>query len=161
MALALPAIGFADVRSGILPSQSDRRCAASGMTTGSCELRASAPPPSGLRPPSPQAGEGQHMSAERAMAVLVFLAGAARTGIVAADFGAFANDGCRGGDRADLLAFALGARLRHRVVAGGLRVLEIHRAGRGLAALLGFHRGDFFLAADAHARKRLHQFLLD
>ncbi|HKT41907.1 MAG TPA: hypothetical protein VJQ86_06055 [Rhodanobacteraceae bacterium] len=31
MALARRAIGFADVRSDILPPQSDRRCAASGM----------------------------------------------------------------------------------------------------------------------------------
>jgi hypothetical protein len=30
--LALRAIGYADVRFGILPAQSDRRCAASGMT---------------------------------------------------------------------------------------------------------------------------------
>jgi hypothetical protein len=31
-ALAPRAIGYADVRSGIQPSQPDRRCAASGMT---------------------------------------------------------------------------------------------------------------------------------
>src|SRR3546814_14431810 len=88
-------------------------------------------------------------SGQLSMAVLVLLAAAAGTRVVAADLGAVAGDRGVGGGvglgEAGLFGFLVGAE------ATGVGVLELHlaRGGFGLGAVLRFERGDLFLAADA------------
>src|SRR3546814_2403788 len=100
-------------------------------------------------------------SGQLSMAVLVLLAAAAGTRVVAADLGAVAGDRGVGGGvglgEAGLFGFLVGAE------ATGVGVLELHlaRGGFGLGALLRFERGDLFLAADAHARQQRDDLALD
>src|SRR6187551_1574140 len=105
----------------------------------------------------PNAAACSKFLAQCAVAMLVLLARTARARLVAADLGSFADHrrGTRGyrGDTAATRTHGIGrGRLRGLgAEAGGFGVLEVHRARSALSQrlLLRFHRGDFFLAADA------------
>ncbi len=93
------------------------------------------------------------------MALLVFLAGAARAGFVAAHFAAFANHGAR------LLRRSLG--LAGAVALGGGRgqlfLLRLHFLGlhAGFFLALGFEAFHFVLAAHFEVMQHAHQLMLD
>src|SRR5690554_4254397 len=97
------------------------------------------------RAPSPASGGRESGSGKLPMAVLVLLAAAAGTRVVAADLGNAV------GGVAVVLVVGLGGFLVG-AVAAAVGVLELHlpSLGLGLGALLRFQGGDFLFGAHAH-----------
>src|SRR5690606_20091239 len=106
-------------------------------------------------------------SGQLAVAVLVLLAAAARARVVAADLGALAHHGLRARHGLALRWAAVlvvgGGGFLVGAVAAGVGVLELGlaQARLDLPLLLGLHRRDLLLGADAHPRQHGHHFQLD
>src|ERR1700761_6123454 len=93
------------------------------------------------------------------MAMLVLLARTARARVVATDFGAFALHHFVFDLRhRNVAQLRRGQRTHWSTAAGGLHLLL---QTRGQALLFGFHRGDFFFAANADACEHLNYLGLD
>src|SRR5690242_14726594 len=139
------------------PGNSHRpaRCLPAGRRASSTR-----PPASRNTPATTWTEAGTAGSDELAVTLLVLLARPAWTRVVAPDLRRLAQLRHADARHRCVVRFR---RLLAGAEAGRLRVLELHRARLhfGLAALLLFHRLDFLLAADAHAREQLHDLELD